>query len=172
MVFAVCVHAGDFGGDGFFEVICVLESPVCEVLAFECLPASFDVVELRGVFRKPFRSEPVTALVQRGARRLAGVHGTFVKDDADGFALLAGLRAVEAIEPFNERDHVAGAFAPGCLDNQRAGREVESADHRNLVRLARCFDPQVGTAQRPGPSQIGMGERLGFIGEQQDDVTR
>ena len=175
MVFAICIHVCNFGVDGFFEMVWALESLVCEALAFERLPASFDVVELWSIFWQPLRHEPVAALIQCGAGGFAGVHGAVVENDADGFALYfglrAGLRAVEAVEPFDERDHVAGSFAAGCLDNELACREVECADHRHLVRLARRFDPQVGAAFRPRPGQIRMGERLGFIGEQQDDVT-
>lgn len=171
MVFAICIHVCNFRVDGFFEMVWALESLVCEALAFERLPASFDVVELWCIFWQPLRGEPVAALIQCGAGGFAGVYGAVVEDDAHGFALFAGLRAVEAVEPFDERDHVAGSFAAGCLDNEFAGREVERADHRHLMRLARRFDPQVGTAHGPGPGEIRMGERLGFIGEQQDDVT-
>ena len=171
MVFAVCIHVCDFGVDGFFEMVRALESPVCEALAFERLPASFDVVELWCVFWKPLRGEPVAALVECCAGGFAGVHGAVVENDADRFAPVSGLWAVEAVEPFDEPDHVAGAFAPGGLDDEFAGREVERADHRHLLRLARCFDPQVGTARGPRPGQIGMRECFGFIGKQQDDVA-
>ena len=44
MVFAICIHVCNFRVDGFFEMVWALESLVCEALAFERLPASFDVV--------------------------------------------------------------------------------------------------------------------------------
>ena len=47
MVFAICIHVCNFRVDGFFEMVWALESLVCEALAFERLPASFDVVECK-----------------------------------------------------------------------------------------------------------------------------
>ena len=45
MVFAIFIHVCNFRVDGFFEMVWAVESLVCEALAFERLPASFDVVE-------------------------------------------------------------------------------------------------------------------------------
>ena len=42
---------------------------------------------------------------------------------------------------------------------------------RDAFRLARCRDPQIGAPLRPGAGEIGMGERLGFVGKQQHDVA-
>jgi hypothetical protein len=58
------------------------------------------------------------------------------------------------------------------LDNEFTGDEVERAHHGDLLRLARGVDAQIGSSFRPGAGEIGMGQRLRFIGEQQHDVAR
>ena len=51
-----------------------------------------------------------------------------------------------------------------------AGGDVEGADHRHWRLAGRC-DAQVGAAPGPGVGEIRMGERLGFVFEQEDDVA-
>ena len=47
--------------DDCFEMIVAGKCLAGEALAFQRLPASFDVVEFGGVFGRPFRREPVAA---------------------------------------------------------------------------------------------------------------
>ena len=168
---SVGVHGFELPMDGGHEMIGARESAVGEVLAFECLPAAFDVVEFGGIFGQPFRCEPVAALSERGHSCLAGVDRPVVEDDPRRFARLAGLRAIEAVDPFEECDDVTAPLASRGFDDEFAGNEIERPDHGDLLRLARRLNPQIGSTLGPSAGKIGMGEGLGLIGKQQDDVA-
>src|ERR1039458_9288359 len=79
---------------------------------------------------------------------------------------------MDFVEPFEQSDEIDAAFGLRGLDNKVAGDEVERAHHSDLLRLARRLDAQVGSPFRPRAGEIGMGQRLRFIGEQQNDVAR
>src|SRR5512134_733065 len=97
--------------------------------------------------------------------------GTVVDNDNDGLDRPPGARTIDLLEPRQQGDEIAAPLAAAGLDDERAGSEVESADHRHLARLAGCFDTQVGTALRPGMGEIRMAQRFRFVLEQEHDVT-
>ena len=142
-----------------------------EALTLEVFPTALDVVEFGGVFGEPFRRKPVAAVDEGGQRRLAGVNWPVVEDDPDGLAGFSRLGAVKPVEPFEKRYDVGASFGSRGLDDEFAGGEIERPDHGDLLRLARCLDPEIGAAPGPGTRQIRMGEGLRFIGEQQYDVA-
>src|SRR5215210_7102974 len=53
--------------DGAIEIFWFRERLMSEVMPLQVAPDRFDVVELWGVFRKPFDLEPVGALGERGS---------------------------------------------------------------------------------------------------------
>src|SRR5512134_2334958 len=97
--------------------------------------------------------------------------GTVVDDDNDGFDRPPGARTIDLLEPRQQGDEIAAPLAAAGLDDERAGSEVESANHRHLACLAGGFDTQVGAALRPGMGEIRMGQRFRFVLEQEHDVT-
>src|SRR5918911_5294087 len=72
MRLSLVVEVGDRVRDGAGESVGVSESAVGELMLLEVAPASFNVVQLRGVFRQPFEGEP-GALGERLCGQLAGV---------------------------------------------------------------------------------------------------
>src|SRR5512134_3955528 len=96
--------------------------------------------------------------------------GTVVDDDNDGFDRPPGARTIDLLEPRQQGDEIAAPLAAAGLDDERAGSEVESANHRHLARLAGCFDTQLGAALCPGMGEIRMGKRFRFVLEQEHDV--
>src|ERR687886_1822434 len=73
------VKAGDRVRDGASESVDIGEGAVGELMLLEIAPASFDVVQLRGVFRKPFEGEP-GARGERLCCQLAGVDWSAVEN--------------------------------------------------------------------------------------------
>jgi len=55
-------------------------------------------------------------------------------------------------------------------DDQLVGGQIEDAEHRHLARLAGRFHPQIGSPLGPGAGEIGMGQSLGLVLEQEDDI--
>src|SRR3954454_22888105 len=72
MELSLMVQAGDGVRDGSFESVGIGEGAVGELMLLQVAPASFDVVQLRGVFRQPFEGEP-SARGERLCCQLAGV---------------------------------------------------------------------------------------------------
>src|SRR3954471_21409300 len=72
MRLSLVVEAGDRVRDGASESVDTGEGAVGELMLLEIAPASFDVVQLRGVFRQPFEGEP-GARGERLCCQLAGV---------------------------------------------------------------------------------------------------
>ena len=48
---------------------------------------------------------------------------------------------------------------------------VEHAEERALLRPTRRLDPEVRAALRPAVGQVGVGQRLGLVPEQEVDVA-
>src|SRR4051794_38040625 len=69
--------------DGLIEVFRSRGGLVSEVMPLQVAPDRFDVVQLRGVFRQPLEREPVGALGERCAGRLAGVDRAVIQDEHD-----------------------------------------------------------------------------------------
>lgn len=121
-------------------------------------PIAFDVIEFGRIFGQPFGREPVLARRQRGARCLAGMDGTVVQCDDDGFARRSWLGAMDLIEPFEHGDEIGAAFGLRSRDSELAGDEVEHAHYGDLLRLTGSLDAQVGFPFCPSAGKIGMGQ--------------
>ena len=157
--------------DGAVEVFGVGEGLMGEVVGFQVSPDGFDVIEFRCVFGQPLDAQPMGARRERGLGGLAGMDRSVVEHDDDGPLALAGFGAVMMIEFFQKGDEVGAALGFGGGDDQPAVAPVERAHHRNLFGLTGCLYAQVYAAFGPGAGEIGMGQRLAFVGKQQHDVT-
>src|SRR3954469_18308997 len=73
------VETGDGVRDGAFESVGIGEGSVGELMLLEVAPASFDVVQLGGVFRQPLDGEP-GALGERLRGQLAGMDRSVVEN--------------------------------------------------------------------------------------------
>jgi hypothetical protein len=163
------VEAGDRVRDGAGESVGVSESAVGELMLFEVAPASFDVVQLRGVFGQPFEGEP-GARGERLCCQLAGMDRPVIENrdqrpGAFGDAV-GGAKLVEQI------DKVGGALGGAGVHQKAPTHRIEGPEHRPLFRLAGRLDAQLGAAPRPAARQIGMRKRLGFVEKHQIDRSR
>src|SRR3954449_1866580 len=77
------VKAGDSVRDGAGENVGIGEGTVGELMLLEVAPASFDVVQLRGVFRQPFKGQP-SARGERLCGQLAGVDRPVIENRYQG----------------------------------------------------------------------------------------
>src|ERR1043165_51776 len=77
------VEAGDSIRDGAGESVGIGEGAVGELMLLEVAPASFDVVQLGGVFWQPFEGEP-GALGKRLCCQLAGVDRPVIENRDQG----------------------------------------------------------------------------------------
>src|SRR3954466_14035647 len=64
-----------------------------------------------------------------------------------------------------------GGRPPGGGRVAARARVVEPAEERALARPARRLDPQVRPALRPAVGEVGVGQRLGLVPEQEVDVA-
>ena len=152
------------------EMIGVGEGLMREEVAFQVAPGSLDVIQFRGIFWEPLDGQP-RPHGEGSLGGLAGMDRTVVEDEDDGFVLAAGAWPVNRVEASQKGDEVAAALGGASADDQLVFGEVESADHRPLARLARRLDAQVAAAFGPGPGEIGMGESLRLVAEQQGDIA-
>src|SRR3954447_26145011 len=164
------VEFGDRLLDGDFEVLDGLECAVSEEVALEIAPGAFDVVQFGRVFRQPLNGQPGPHR-ERGAGQLADVDRAVVEHQHDGEHLASRLGSVAEVQLLQQSDEIAAALVRADMHDQFAGPVVEHAEQRPLARLTRCRDAQVGTPLGPGMRQIRMGQHLGFIAEQENDVA-
>ena len=94
-----------------------------------------------------------------------------VEDQHHRPAFTARPRAVGPVEPGQQVDEVAGALGRAGGDDQLAGGVIERTEERALLRLPRGLDPQIGPAPGPAVGQVGVGQRLGFVPEQEADIA-
>src|SRR4051812_5698913 len=92
--------------NGAVEVIRAGEGLMSEVMPLQVAPDPFNVVQLRGVFRQPLDGEPVCALGERGAARLAGVDRAVVQDEHEGLDRDAELGTIATVDLLQESDEV------------------------------------------------------------------
>jgi hypothetical protein len=57
------------------------------------------------------------------------------------------------------------------VDDELAREVVERAQHRDLLRLARCRHTQVCPGLRPDAGEIGMRQCLALVAVEQNDVA-
>ena len=92
------VEAGDRVRDGASESVDIGEGAVGELMLLEVAPASFDVVQLRGVFRQPFEGQP-GPLGERFCGQLAGVDRPVIENRNQGPGAFGGaVSGAELIE--------------------------------------------------------------------------
>src|SRR4051794_27603697 len=77
------VETGDSVRDGAGESVGIGEGAIGELMLLQVAPASFDVVQLRGVFRQPYEGEP-RARGERLCCQLAGVDWPVVEHRDQG----------------------------------------------------------------------------------------
>src|SRR4051794_3292122 len=168
---ALAVEGVNSPVDGEIELDGVAEGAVGQVVALQVAPGALDVVQLRRVLREPFDREP-GARGERLPARLARVDRAVVQDQGDRPILAARRRAVVPVEPRQQVDEVAGALGRAGEDNQLVPRVVEHAEERPPLRPARRLDPEVRPALGPAVGEVGVGQRLGLVPEQEVDVAR
>src|SRR3712207_669167 len=163
------VETGDSIRNGASESVDIGEGAISELMLLEIAPASFDVVQLGGVFWQPFEGEP-RARGERLCGQLAGVDRPVIenRDQRPGSfgGAVGGAKLVEQI------DKVGGALGGAGMYQKTATYRVEGAEHRPLFRLAGRLDAQVRSAPGPAARQIGMRKRLGFVDEHQINRSR
>src|SRR3954470_3063599 len=154
--------------DGSIEIIGAAEGPVGEVVALQVAPGALDVVQLGRVPRQPLDGEPRPG-GERPPARLAGVDRAVVEHQHH-----RPVRAwrVVPVEPAEQGDEVAGALGGAGEDDQLAAGVVEQAEERPLARPSGRLDPEVRAALRPGVGQVGVGQGLGLVPEQEVNVAR
>src|SRR3954471_8617677 len=168
--FGVELHDGLM--DGAIEVFRSPERLMGEVMPLQVAPDRFDVVELGSIFRKPFDPEPVGALGERGAGRLAGVDRAVVENEHERLDRNPELGTIAAIDLLQESDEVRASFGPAGVNDEVALRPVEHTEHRHFGALARRWNAQIGPSFGPDMRQVRMGERFGLVREQKHNVTR
>src|SRR5580698_1664629 len=104
------------------ESVRVSECLMGEMMRLEVAPDGLDVVQFRGVFRRPLDSEPMRAGGEGCERELAGVDRAVVLDQHDGGEGLSGLRTIEPVELLEMRDEIAAALARAGVDDEFADR--------------------------------------------------
>src|SRR5918998_5791934 len=115
MRLSLVVEAGDRVRDGAGESVGVSESAVGELMLLEVAPASFDVVQLRGVFRQPFEGQP-GARGERLCCQLAGVDWPVIENrDQRPGAFGGAVCGAELVEQGNE---IGGALGGAGMDEQ------------------------------------------------------
>src|ERR671933_2142862 len=132
MRLSLVVEAGDGVKDGAGESVDIGEGAVGELMLLEIAPASFDVVQLRSVFRQPFEGEP-GARGERLCCQLAGVDWPVVehRDQRPGALgdAIGGAKLVEQI------DKVGGALGGAGVHQKAPTYRIKGPEHRPLFRL-------------------------------------
>ena len=163
------VETGDSVRDGTGESVGIGEGAIGELMLLEVAPASFDGVQLRGVFRQPVEGEP-GALGERLCGQFAAVDRPIVENRNERPGAFGG--AVGGAKLVEQGNKVGGALGGAGMHEKPPAHRIEGAEHRPLFRLAGGLDTQLGAAPGPAARQIGMRERLGFVEEHQIDRAR
>src|SRR3954454_19090704 len=109
------VETGDSVRDGAGESVGIGEGAIGELMLLEIAPASFDVVQLRGVFRQPFEGQP-RARGERLCGQLAGVDRPVIENRYQGPGAFGG--AVCGAKLVEQVDKVGGALGGAGMDEQ------------------------------------------------------
>jgi hypothetical protein len=104
---SLVVETGDSIRDGAGESVGIGEGAISELMLLEVAPASFDVVQLRGVFRQPFEGQP-GPLGERLCYQLAGVDWPIVENRDQGPGSVGG--AVSSTELVEQVDKIGQAL--------------------------------------------------------------
>src|SRR5215218_11333708 len=109
-------------------------------MLLEVAPASFDVVQLGGVFRQPFEGEP-GALGERLCCQLAAVDRSVVENRDQGPGAFGG--AVGGAKLVEQGNEVGGALGGAGVHEQAPAYRIKGAEHRSLLRLTGRLDAQL-----------------------------
>src|SRR3954454_8445803 len=127
------VETGDSVRDGAGESVGIGEGSVGELMLLEVAPASFDVVQLGGVFRQSFEGEP-GARGERLCGQLAGVDRPVVEHRDQGPGAFGG--AVDGAELIEQVDKIGRALGRAGMDEKAATYRIKGPEHRPLLRLS------------------------------------
>jgi hypothetical protein len=131
------VEAGDSVRDGTFESVGISEGAIGELMLLEVAPASFDIVQLGGIFRQPFEGEP-GALGEGAGCQLAAVDRSVVEDrDQRPGAFGGAVGGAKLVEQGNE---VGRALGRAGVHEQVPAHRIEGAEHCPLFHLAGRLD--------------------------------
>jgi hypothetical protein len=148
------------------ESVGIGESMVGELMLLEVAPASFDIVQLGGVFRQPFEGKPA-ALGERLCGQLAAMDRSVVEYRDQGPGSFAG--AVGGAKLVEQGDKIGRALGRAGMHEKLPTHRIKGPEHRPLCRLTRRLDAQIRSAPSPAARQIGMRERLRFVEKYQVD---
>ena len=169
MKLPLVVETGYSVMDGAGESVGIGEGAIGELMLLEVAPASFDVIQLRGVFRQPFEGQP-GALGERLCCQLAGVDRPVVEHRDQGPG--ASGSAVGGAELIEQGDKVGRALGGAGMHEKAPAHRIEGPEHRPLFCLAGRLDAQIGAAPGPAARQIGMRKHFGFVEEHQINCAR
>ena len=164
------VHGGDSVVDLGVEMVDRDKGLVGEMVALEVTPGALDVIEFGGVSRQPLDGQPGP----RGKRSGGGAAGVdrAVVEHQDGWLGRGARRRCElAIEPREQADEVGTALGGAGLDHQAAGGNVERPQQGAPACLPRRRDAEVGATLGPGMGEVGVGQGLELVAEQNPDVA-
>src|SRR5512146_3045545 len=115
MELSLVIETDDSIRDGASESVGIGEGAIGELMLLEIAPASFDVVQLRGVFRQPFEGQP-SARGERLCCQLAGVDWTVIENsDQRPGAFGGAVCGAELVEQGNE---IGGALGGAGMHEQ------------------------------------------------------
>src|SRR5690242_18873117 len=160
------IESGDSIRDGAGESVGIGEGAVGELMLLEVAPASFDVVQLGGVFRQPFEGEP-GALSKCLCCQLAGVDWPVIENRDQGPGAFGS--AIGGAELVEQGDEVGRALGGAGVYQKAPAHRIKGPEHCPLFGLAGGLDAQLGATPGPAARQIGMRKRLGFVEEHQID---
>lgn len=142
--------------DGLVKGVGIVEGLVGEVMRLEIAPDDFDVIQLWRIFGKPLDGEPMSAGGERCLGEFAGVDWAVILDEHDRLGGLSRRGTVEPIKLFEMGDEVATALGSAGMHDELAGRVIERAQHRDLLRLSRRGNAQVRPRLCPDASQVSL----------------
>ena len=100
---ALEVHFGDGVVDGTVEMIGVGEGLMSQEVTLQITPGSLNVIQFWGIFWQPFDGEPRPGS-EGGLRGFAGMDGTVIENEDDGFIFAQRARPVDRVEAAQEAD--------------------------------------------------------------------
>lgn len=137
------------GSDGLvdcgIEAFHACEGLVGKMMDFEITPNAFDVIEFRGIFRKPLDGEPMGAGGERCPCGFARVDRTIIEHDDNRLRAGTGLEAVEPVKDFQKYDEVSATF--GCRGRYNQFALAQS----NAPIMATFFDWPGASMRRSAP---------------------
>jgi hypothetical protein len=157
--------------NGLIEIVAVGEGLVSQMMGFEIAPHGLDVVEFGRVLGQPFDGEPMGAGGEGGDGGLAHVDRPVIEHNDDRLDRESWPRATKAVEPLQQRNEIGAALGFARVDDEPASGVIERSHHRDLLGLTGRWNAQIGATLGPSSGQIGMGQGLALVDEEQHDVA-